>query len=543
MARPDTTNIVSKPSFLERNARVFLGLVDGIAIRFEEFLELHPIFCGVTFSILYFGWALLISHHKQLWFDELVTYSVDHVPTWRDAWHALQLGVDANPPFFHFANRLFLAVLGDSNEVQRASSIFGFWAMSLCVYTIVRSNHSAAAAWVAALVPACSGAAYYATEARPYGMVLGFVSFAIICWMKSVDASNTVYRRGTHFWLVGLSVCLAGAISSHYYAVFAVVPFIGAELTRGVKRAKFDWAILGALMASYLPLAIFYTTGLMAAAGQYVGNTDRASMLLPIHFWELMLGPVLGSIATAVGIALVWNWIGGGKRLELSIIPGNSILMAAWFCLLPLVVVLAARYVTHAYEQRYAISAVIGAAILIGVGFDALRTAIPGAAGLAILALIVPVTADALAGRNAPRGRHIDYAWAHSTAAEPDLPIVYATPLEFVQAWYNAPSQELKNRITCLVDVKEAWDRTKSTTADLGVINLKPALPVPAKNYHDFASQRHPFYLVHEPQTTTGWVTKKLVDDGADLKLLGIYGNDEIYMVTWSHQNLACLHQ
>lgn len=530
MARPDTTDIVSKPSFLERNVRVFQSLLVGVAIRFEEFLELHPIFCGVTFSILYCGWALLISHHKQLWFDELVTYSVDHVPTWRDAWHALQIGVDANPPLFHFANRLFLAVLGDSNEVQRASSIFGFWAMSLCVYAIVRSDHSAAAAWVAALIPACSGAAYYATEARPYGMVLAFVSLAIICWMKSVDASNR--KLMSYSWTIGLTMCLACAISSHYYAVFTVLPFIGAELTRGVKRSKLDWTILGALVASYLPLVIFYTTGLMAAAGQYTGGADRASMLLPVHFWELILGPVLGSIATAIGIALIWNWL-GGKRLGTSMIPSNSILIAAWLCLLPLVVVLAARYVTHAYEHRYAISAVIGAAILIGFGFDVLRTAVPGAAGLAIFALILPITADAIAGRNAPRGRHIDYAWAQSTGAEPDLPIVYGTPLEFVQAWYNAPSQELQKRITCLVDVKDAWARTKSTTADLGVINLKPALLVPARNYHDFASLRRNFYLIHEPHTTTGWVTKKLVEDGANLKLLGIYGNDEVYIVTW----------
>ncbi len=530
MARPDTRDIVSKPSFLEGNARVFLGLVEGIAIRFEEFLERHSIFFGLTFSALYFGWALLISRHKQLWFDELVTYSVDHVPTWSDAWHALQLGVDANPPLFHLINRLLLAVLGDSNEVQRASSIFGFWAMSWCVYTIVRSDHSAAAAWVAALIPACSGAAYYATEARPYGMVLAFVSFAIICWMKNADASNR--QMESYRWPVGLTVCLGCAISSHYYAVFTVVPFIGAELTRGVKRAKLDWTILGALMASYLPLVMFYTTGLMTAAGQYTGGADQASMLLPVHFWELMLGPVLGSIATATGIVWVWNWL-GGKRFGTSLIPNNSTLIAAWFCLLPLVVMLAARYVTHAYEHRYAISAVIGAAILIGFGFDILRTAVPGAAGLAIFALILPVAADANVGRNAPRGRHIDYAWTQATGAQPDLPIVYATPLEFVQAWYNAPSQELKKRITCLVDVKEAWERTRSTTADLGVINLKPALPVPAQNYRDFASQRHPFYLVHEPQVTTGWVTKKLVEDGVDLKLLGIFGNDEIYLATW----------
>ena len=279
MAHPATIDIVSKPQFLEAKDRNFQNVIENLAIRFEDLLEHHNTFCWGVFSFFYGVWMLLISNHKQLWFDELVTYAVDHVPTWGDAWRALQSGVDANPPLFHLVNRAFLAVLGDTPLVQRGSSIVGFWAASLCVYHIVRRNHSAAAAWVAALIPACSGAAYYATEARPYGMVLGFVALAIICWLKVVD--DTAARN---WWLVGLSVSLACAISSHYYAVFTVAPFIGVECTRALQRKRIDWAVLGAVMASYWPLGIFYASGLMGAANQYVGRTDNASLLSPVYF-------------------------------------------------------------------------------------------------------------------------------------------------------------------------------------------------------------------------------------------------------------------
>ena len=163
--------------------RIF-NTIEAAAGAFEEALERHVLAGWGLFSFFYLGWALFVSSRKQLWFDELVTYSVDHLPTWADAWHALAIGVDANPPLFHFVNRLLLATFGDTNAVQRASSVFGFWAMLLCVFLIVHRKHSAAAAWVATLIPLCSGVAYYATEARPYGMVLGFVSFAIICWLR-----------------------------------------------------------------------------------------------------------------------------------------------------------------------------------------------------------------------------------------------------------------------------------------------------------------------------------------------------------------------
>jgi hypothetical protein len=193
---------------------------------------------------------------------------------------------------------------------------------------------------------------------------------------------------------------------------------------------------------------------------------------------------------------------------------------------------MASRFVTHAYEHRYAITAVIGAAILIGIGFDALRSVVPGAAGLAILSLIFPVAATAVMGRHHPRGRHVAYEWVKIAAREPGLPIVYAGQLEFVQAWFNAPSPELKKRIMTLVDVREARARTGSTTADLGVINLAPAMPVPYAQYAEFAGQRKPFYLIYEPAISS-WITQKLIEDGAQLRLLGLYGADEIYRVDW----------
>jgi hypothetical protein len=527
MAHPATSDIVSSPTFREGKYREILA-------GFEQVLELHAVSAWGVFSMMYFSWALYISNRKQLWFDEIVSYSVDHLPTWPDAWRALQLGVDANPPLFHLVNRLLLGIFGDSTFVERVSSVFGFWAMSLCVYNIVRRNHPAASAWVAALIPACSGAAYYATEARPYGMVLGFVSLAVVCWLNAVETEGD--RR---WWLAGMTLALACGISSHYYAVYTVAPFIGAELTRALKRKQIDWAVLGATIASFFPLVIFYFTGLISAAGKYSTAGGSVSFLGPVDFWSTLLSPVAASIVLVVAASLGLHWMVGKVRWQ-SVDFGSSttVLIAAWFCVLPVVVTLAAHYVTNAYAPRYALTAVIGVAVLIGIGFDLLRTIVPGGAVLAILALIVPVAADAIGGRANPRGRHIDYSWEKYAMACPELPVVYGRPLEFVQAWHNAPSSELKSRIIGLVNVKEAFDRTGETMEDLCVINLKPALPVPAMDYFRFEAERRPFYLISQPSVTS-WVTDKLIDDGAILTLKGQFAGEIISLVTWPRPETA----
>jgi len=362
---------------------------------------------------------------------------------------------------------------------------------------------------------------------------LGLVSLAVICWLNAVETTGD--RR---WWLAGLTVSIAAAISSHYYAVFAIAPFLGAEATRAVKRNKVDWAIVGALLASYLPLILFWKAGLMAAANQYTGDTMAPSLMSPILFWELIFGPVAASILMAVAISLAWGWLsgkalsGGASEWRLSIAPSLTLLIAAWFCAIPIVVIVAARFVTHAYGPRYALTGVIGAAILIGAASDTLRKAIPGAAGLAILCLLCTSTVWTVMGRHKPQGRYVDYAWAQVAEREPNLPILYGGHVEFVQGWYNAPTEELKRRIMTVVDVPESRIRTGSTTADLGVINLAPAMPIPYEEYGKFIAKRKPFYVVYQPAVPS-WITQRLVEDGAHLQLMGLYGANEIYRADW----------
>ena len=522
MPRPVTLPIDRTPGFLEGRAQKCVALL----AKAEDFLDRFETAAWAIYTVLYVAWAYLISSHKQLWFDELVSYSVDHLPNWSQAWRALAMGVDANPPLFHAVNRGLLALLGDTHFVQRVSSVIGFWVMSLCIYLIVRRNSSAAAAWVATLLPLSSSAAYFATEARPYGMALGFASIAVVCWLRSTDGV-----RGSGWWLAGLNLSLAAAMSSHYYAVFLLVPFVAAELTRSARRMKIDWRIVFTIGLSWWPLLVFFTSGLMSAANQYTGNTNSVSLLLPFGFWEFFLRPAVGSLLMATALVMILGWAVGVKY-EFKTPLQNEVIIAVWLCGLPLVVVIAARFITHAFEFRYAVCSLVGAALLFGIIVQWASRAVPGAAIVMFLTLVLPIAIDAVGGRNKPRGRVVEYRWEAATLAHPELPIVFGMPLESVQAWYNAPTPALQKRITCLVDVNEAWKRLRSATADLGVINLRPALPVPYEDYKQFAQRRSPFYFVYNPGIES-WVLGKLIDDGARPLLLGNFASDQLYLIDW----------
>ena len=98
---------------------------------------------------------------------------------------------------------------------------------------------------VAMLTPMVTAPILYATEARAYGLMLGFVGLAMVCWQNIADG------RSRTLSLAGLGIFLTAALSMHCYAVLTLVPFGLAELTRSWERKKIDG---GAWLAICLPL-------------------------------------------------------------------------------------------------------------------------------------------------------------------------------------------------------------------------------------------------------------------------------------------------
>ena len=166
----------------------------------------------MVFSITYLAIASALAWHKLLWNDELFTLYIARLPTYTDIWSLLASGVEQLPPTFHILARLSLKLFGVNHWALRLPEILGVGVMSLCLFVVVSRRSSAAYGLVAMVLPLVTHALYYATEARPYGLVLGCAALSLLCcsrWPTIVAASCPG----------GLSAALAAALASHYYAV------------------------------------------------------------------------------------------------------------------------------------------------------------------------------------------------------------------------------------------------------------------------------------------------------------------------------------
>ena len=261
-----------------------LGALDavGAAMEQEWFLCLIPI------AYIYALVTALVAH-RPFWFDELFTFYITRLPSMSAVWSALKDGADLNPPLFYAATRFLQSLFGSSEWATRLPAMIGFLVMMLGLYRFVSRYGSRLGGMVAMMFPLVTGACYYAQEARPYGMELGFIAMGAVCWQA---ATRGEHRR---FTLAALSLCLAGALLTHCYAVLAVAPFGLAEGVRTFIRKKFDWPMWIALaipcsaVLTYLPL-------LAAVRSDPFDNpvykaTVRASyeMILAPAVWPLLL--------------------------------------------------------------------------------------------------------------------------------------------------------------------------------------------------------------------------------------------------------------
>jgi hypothetical protein len=473
----------------------YLQHAEGLATRFEALLERHVLLCWVEFTVAYFMWAISNSHRKQLWFGELVSYLSSQLPGWH-----------SDPSLFSLANRALTALLGSSPDILRLGSMIGFWAACLSVFLILRRNHSVAASWVGAIIPVCSGASYFATEASPHGVILGLAGWAGFCWLNAAESRQE--PRAAFRWRIGLTAALACAICCDFFALFLMALFLAAEVLRSIRRWQLDWPMLAAIAASSLPLAVY------GAPWDY----ERASRSSPVDFWSWLVSPMLLSLVMVMMLPFVWGWLAGRKPRLLTITPDNDTFIAAMLCSLPVVVAL------FSLDENYALAAVLGVSVLTGAGVDILRRGIPGTAGVAIAALLLPALTVQMLTRNAPVGRHVSYEWSEAVNVHAELPIVYAASREFPQAWYNAPGAALRSRLTVLLDA--AGD-------DRPIMDLNRAMPMPVSSYVQFKTSRQAFYAVDALPRDHSRLLPRLMRDGAQLVLQGVYGETRLYLVTW----------
>jgi hypothetical protein len=205
----------------------------------------------VIVSSVYFADIGLRASQKCLWFDELITWYLCRVPSMWAAWTAVLHGADFNPPLLYFSTHLVRSIFGEGLVATRLPSMLGVWVFGLCLFFFVARRSGPVCGAIAGMLPFFTLAQYYAYEARAHGIVLGWCGLALITWQKLVTGRNQ------RMWLLGFAISCVGALLTHIYAVYLLVPFALVELYNLLARKRVNLGVIITLAVALLAVALF----------------------------------------------------------------------------------------------------------------------------------------------------------------------------------------------------------------------------------------------------------------------------------------------
>jgi hypothetical protein len=504
----------------------FRALAEDLALE----LERGKYFYLAIFSIVFIGLTSLRALAKPLWYDELFTYYMSRLPGIRTIWSALKDGADLNPPLLYLATSAAHRMFGDGLLATRLPAILGFLTMLVCLFVFVSRRCGASYGFAAMLLAALSGAYTFSYEARSYGMVLGFCGISLITWQAAAD-------RRRRFWaLAGLGLSVGAALLTHCYAVLILLPLAAGEITRSFTRKRLDWHVWIALIFGSCTAGVYLP--LLAASHRLALDnvTFRPTLRVLIECYGMLIGPLAGPVLLALAVVVVSRSSGGESPAGRPILQGfkfYEIVAALTLVFIPVVALLIAIFVSHVFMPRYGLAAVIGFSILFA-WFAREYTADRRITGAVVsylfafwfiggFALWMMGTAHLKAAASSHAGPPAAYE-IPLELVKPDLPFVAANGLFFLEADHYAPPSFV-SRLVYLADTASAVRYTGSDVFDRGFPTMQKWFPIRAhvESYATFTRQHRRFLVFGSFDHPLAWVTRKLLDDGVELRFLGQY--------------------
>jgi mannosyltransferase len=382
---------------------------------------------------------------QSLWYDEGISA---HQVTRSIADIARTAGLDTHPPLYYWLLKLWGETFGQTEIGLRSlSALFGVAAVAL-TWLIGRRLFGDGAAFVAALIVACSPlAVYYAQEVRMYAQVLAFGLLATWAYL----------RRWT--WLYVLAG--AATIYTHYLGFAFLAALNVHALLWWRTRTRREWlawlganALVGVLFVPWLP------TFLEQSSQRALNTSPRSAGGLVVDTLSGYGGGLTRGDLAMFGGALLVALALVGALLGLRRGYGTTLALLIW--LVPLALVEALGLRSGLFELRYLVLGVPGLALLAGDGVVQLAslparlfaaapedsgTAWPAAIGATIAALVVgalliPAADGLLRQYFDPALARDDYRGVVSAiqqSARPDDAVVLAAPnqLEVFDFYYH----------------------------------------------------------------------------------------------------------
>lgn len=293
---------------------------------------------------------------RPMWNDELLTLYTAKQASSSAIVQSVREGTDGMP-FYDMAVHSVLPVIHNEALAVRFPATLGYCALLLCLLAFCRRCLPTPYA-IGAVLLACNACVHYSVEGRSYGVVLGCAAGALLCWQSGVAG------RRRHLTIPLLAFCLALMTAMHYFSIFFIVPLFVAEIVRWRRSGRLDVTVLPAFLPALIVLGIHYP--LIVAGRQFQSHfwsPATGSSLMEFYSMYLvwMLLMCVLPIAVLTVISVPPNM--GNARSSTPTAPEWAVALA--LSMMPIVVAVLSKYMTHAFVARYVLWAVPGLAILL----------------------------------------------------------------------------------------------------------------------------------------------------------------------------------
>lgn len=479
-----------------------------------ERLDRAPFVPLYVAAVLYAVVAASLSM-RALWYDELTTYYIAKSSTLERFFSALA-NFDLNPPLQAALTMLTFRWFGDSNFAARIPSMLAFWVASVCLYQFVSYRLGRFYGLIAMLTLWSTTFFQYASEARPYALMIAFLGIAMVNWQRSWKTARRPLR------LFGTGLGVAGILMSHVFGSLALIPLGIAEIVRSLDRRKVDWPMWAAFIAPApcllvcLPMLHQYGHLALVCPPQF-----QASLLKAITFYgEVMSGGSLALLAAvAAGLLIPQSKVAsqdarcGLKKPELVLCVG--------LLLVPIAIDLLLMRRGGAFWPRYGIVSAIGLAVLFAHFFARAigtnRLAAATAAGVLLTAFAIHWLVEPALQ---PTGNVMTKRIAFKDL-DPRLPLVTASGLTFFEM-NKREDDALLSRVYYLTD-REAAIKYAHATIFENFDRLQHFFPIRGRvtAYNDFIKRTPRFFVLCTLDYPEDWLVPKLMSEGADVRVLG----------------------
>lgn len=504
-----------------------------VLLRAHERLARHASLILTVLLLYVVAVSVFKAMHRPFWFDEIFTVTIARLPSMTDVWRALSTATDANPPGFYVAERFFASLVANERVAFRLASIVTVPLACLCLYLFARRDTDAVAGSIAAVLPLLT--VLYTTfsiEARPYGLMACFLAFGALAWQRAERPP----------WAVALAVALIAAISVHYYALFALVPFALAEAVRTLGDRRPRWSVWLAFAAATLPVLVYWPLLVNLRrlyGGQYYWSTATIFRAIASYDEYMSLAPVgamLGLIAVLSGALIVYLARVVIRRSDDLLAPGfapATCVLALGLLWMPWIALLFAKVTGGGLAARYAISAALGVAMTASyVSFWMGRRA----SALMLMCLLtvfaskeVVFWASEWYGLNRWRVDVPSVERLLERASDTSMPVVVSNGMEFVPLIYYA-SPMTTRRLVTLIDRDAARTHSGTDSIEIDLLVLRGYLPITVQTYDAFETQHERFFLYASPGHGEWW-QERLLRDGLVMTTIAADGSRVLYRV------------